>query len=143
MLRFASRLPSGGKGDLFGVRLLNNGLLENGALVDVILLVLVLVVTFGPVAHRMLAPIPRADEEAIEAYLADHGQMLVRVERRAFGGPWHRHFGSLPFQGGRPYRALARAPDGREWTHVVAVDGRNHAGAPLVKERVGGGWTPA
>jgi hypothetical protein len=143
MLRFAAHELSGGDHDLFGVRLLNNGLLGNGALVDLILLVLVLVVTFGPVAHRMLAPVPRADVEAIEAYLADHGQALVRVERRAFGGPWHRHFGSLPFQGGRPYRALAREADGREWVHVVAVDGRNRAGAPRVKERIDGGWTPA
>ena len=122
---------------------MNNGLLASGALVDLILLILALAVTFCPVAHRMLAPIPRADVEAIEAYLADHGQTLLRVERRAFGGPWRHNFGSLPYQGGRPYRAFAREPDGREWVHVVAVDGRNRAGEPRVKERIGGGWTPA
>jgi hypothetical protein len=125
------------------VQLLNNGLLGSGALVDLVLLVALLAVTFMPVAHRMLAPIPPADVEAIEAYLAEHGQKLVKVERRAFGGPWHRNFGSLPYQGGRPYRALAREPDGREWVHFVAVDGRNRVGRPRVKERIGGGWTPA
>ena len=122
---------------------MNLGLHGSGALFDLILLVLLVGVTFGPVAHRLLAPIPDADVEAIRDYLERHGQQLVKVERRAFGGPWRHNFGSLPYQGGRPYRALAREPDGREWTHVVAVDGRTRVGAPRVKERVGGGWTPA
>ena len=120
-----------------------NDLIGSGFLIDLVLLVLVLAVTLGPLAYRMFAPIPASDRAAIQDYLASHSQTLVKLERRAFGGPWHRNFGSLPYQGGRPYRAFACEADGREWLHEVAVDGRRRTGDPRVKERINGVWTAA
>lgn len=119
---------------------MNSGVFENGVLIDWILLVSALAVTLGPIAHRLFWPIPETDLSAVKAYLADHAEELVRLEPKVFGGPWHRNFGGLPFQGGRPYRAVVREPDGRQNVHVVAVDGLRRGGEPRVKELIDGVW---
>ena len=91
----------------------------------------------------MTLSIPPADIAAIRGYLALISQAPESIERLWFGGPWRRARGrGLPQQTGRPYRVTAREADGARWVHVLAADGIDGAGAPLIRERVDGLWTP-
>ena len=97
-------------------------------------------VTLGPVVYRMSVPIPPADIAAIRGHLAPISQTPDLVERLWFGGPW-RMGRRLPYQAGRPYRVTAREADGTRWVHILAADGLDGAGAPLIRERIEGIWT--
>lgn len=103
--------------------------------------VLLAAVTVGPLLFRKLTPVPPKDMQAIEVFLANRGQTFVSLRRPWFGGPWRTRT-RIPMQVGRPYRILAREPDGSQWRHTIAFDGFDGIGGPALKERVDGDWRP-
>lgn len=90
---------------------------------------------------RRFGPLPSTDVEAIDGWLSVNSQKSVRIQPLLFGGPWRVGRVGIPSQIGHPYRVWAREPDGSQWVHVIAIDGRTAAGQPHVRERVNGAWS--
>ena len=82
--------------------------------------VLATVVLVVPLVHRLTTPVPPGDMDALESFLRNRDQTLLKVEKLWFGGP--QGSGRYPyFQVGRPYRVLARDSDGTVTRHILAA----------------------
>ena len=91
----------------------------------------------APMAYRLAAPIPEADQAEIAGFLRNRSQQLVETRKLWLGGPVEPN--SLR-QTGRPYRVLARDPDGFNYIHRVGLVGQPGRGDLVIYERVQGVW---
>lgn len=100
----------------------------------------------GPAFFRLLLPIPGADREAIERYIAGRNERVVKIAKSLAGGPvmgrakvgW-RHVGDeatrrLARLPPRPYRVTAVDLGGSRIVRRLAVVGLDDAGQGIVRE---------
>ena len=90
-----------------------------------------------PMAYRLAAPIPETDLAEISDFLRNRAQQPIETRKLWLGGPVEPN--SLR-QAGRPYRVLARDPDGFNYVHRVGLVGQRARGDLVIYERVRGVW---
>ena len=96
----------------------------------------------GPLAWRMLTPVPQDDRTAIELFVTNRDQKVARIRKLWFGGPPRDYNRRGWFKLTRPYRLHARDHDGSVYVHKVAADGRDDLGHVKLQQREGGAWMP-
>ena len=105
-----------------------------------VIAVLFLSAVFGPMAYRLMTPWPAEDLKAIERFLKNRDEKLLKARKLWIGGPGSQGLGRYT-QVGRPYRVIAQSHDGSMWTHDLAIDGWDPLGNPLLKQRISNVWS--
>jgi len=92
---------------------------------------------------RMARPVPEDDCRAIERAFQERGQRVTAISKRWVGGPWHYASSRMPipYQGGRPYGVQLATGQETGALRVIAVEGKDARGDPIVHERRPDGWT--
>lgn len=91
--------------------------------------------------YRMIKPPSAADLAAINLFLRNRRETLVKVEKMWFGGPPSYSLQpAVTTQTGRPYKLLARSSDGALWTHKVATNCLENGRIVPIMQCINGAW---
>jgi hypothetical protein len=89
----------------------------------------------------MIKPPSAADLAAINLFLRNRRETLVKVEKMWFGGPPSYSLQpAVTTQTGRPYKLLARSSDGALWTHKVATNCLENGRIVPIMQCINGAW---
>ncbi len=105
----------------------------------------------GTAGVRLLTPISSADRDAVELFLKNRSEELLRLRKVLIwwrSGPpgWGQGAVGLVTPLTPPYRiyqVVAQSADGQRWTHVLAASGDDGSGRAALMQRRGGLWSPA